>query len=105
MIEKGINENCIQQIYRLFARMVYGGAAVPVDKEGRIRIDDLEMRPDVQEEVIRRWAKITDENLAQYADLQGYHEEFLRLFGFGFPTVDYNADVDINLQLPSSSLK
>ena len=100
MLAKGINESCIEQIYRLFAKRLYDGAVIPIDKEGRIRIDDLEMRADVQEEVLRRWKEINDENIAQYTDLKGYHAEFLKLFGFGLNGVDYQADVEPDIKLP-----
>lgn len=98
MKEKGVNENCIQQMYRLFAKRLYAGGRVEVDGEGRIRIDDQEMREDIQAEVKRRWTRMTSENLAQLADLEGYQEDFLKLFGFGFKEVDYNADVEQDLR-------
>jgi enoyl-[acyl-carrier protein] reductase/trans-2-enoyl-CoA reductase (NAD+) len=93
MKEKGINETCIAQINRLFRERLYTGGAVPVDSEGRIRIDDLEMREDVQAEVKRLWATITSENVREQSDIAGYHSDFLRLFGFGYQGVDYAADV------------
>ena len=99
---KGIYEGCIAQIYRLFATRLYTGGPIPVDEQGLIRADDFELRADVQSEVIKRWEKLTNENLAQLADLDGYHEEFLRLFGFGLADVDYNADVDHQQKLPSA---
>ncbi len=94
MTQKGLEENCIQQIQRLFAERLYVGQAVPVDSAGRIRVDDREMREDVQREVQALWDKVSTENVRQIADVAGYEEDFLHLFGFGFPQVDYNADVD-----------
>lgn len=102
MKAKGIYEDCIAQIYRLFATRLYTGGPVPVDEQGLIRVDDLELRADVQSEVNKRWEKLTNENFAQLADLDGYHEEFLRLFGFGLAGVDYSADVDYQQKLPSA---
>src|SRR3989338_5035596 len=99
---KGIYEGCIAQIYRLFATRLYAGGPIPVDEQGLIRVDDFELRADVQSEVNKRWEKLTNENLAQLADLDGYHQEFLRLFGFGLAGVDYTADVDHAQKLPSA---
>lgn len=102
MKTKGIYEDCIAQIYRLFATRLYAGGLIPVDEQGLIRVDDFELRADVQSEVNTRWEKLTNENLFQLADIDGYHEEFLRLFGFGLKGVDYNADVDHAQKLPSA---
>ncbi len=99
MKEKDIDENCIQQIHRLLAERLYTGKNIPVDPEGRVRVDDLEMREDVQREVISRWGKINSENLKNFADLEGYHADFLKLFGFGVPGVDYTADVPHDIRL------
>ena len=102
MKTKGIYEDCIAQICRLFAARLYAGGPIPVDEQGLIRVDDFELRADVQSEVNKRWEKLTNENLAQLADLDGYRQEFLRLFGFGLAGVDYNADVDHTQKLPSA---
>ncbi len=93
MKEKGLHEGCIEQVDRLFRDRLYKGGAVPVDGEGRIRVDDWEMREDVQAEVKRFWETVDTENLLKQADWPGYHSDFLRLFGFGFAGVDYAADV------------
>jgi enoyl-[acyl-carrier protein] reductase / trans-2-enoyl-CoA reductase (NAD+) len=81
--EKNILEGCIEQIYRLFAVELYGGRAPRLDAAGLIRMDDLEMRADVQREVNELYARVTSENLKSVSDLSGYRAEFLRLFGFG----------------------
>lgn len=94
MKEKGIHEGCIEQCYRLFEDRVYGGD-LKLDEANRIRIDDLEMREDVQKEVKEIWEKVTNENLRECADVEGFREDFLKLFGFGFDNVDYEADVEI----------
>ncbi len=103
MKEKGIYEDCIAQIDRLFRTRLYASGPILVDNHGLIRMDDLEIRPDVQAQVQHNWDKLTDSNLAQLADLDGYREDFLRLFGFGLKGVDYNADVDPEQKLPSLS--
>jgi enoyl-[acyl-carrier protein] reductase/trans-2-enoyl-CoA reductase (NAD+) len=94
MKEKGLHEGCIEQIQRLFAERLYNGASPQLDDQGRIRIDDWEMRPEVQEAVEAIWPAVTTENLSSLTDIAGYREEFLRLFGFGFPGVDYEAEAD-----------
>ena len=94
MKEKGVHEDCIAQIYRLFSNRLFTGKAIPIDEDGRIRIDDFEMRADIQEEVERLWENVDTQNVQRIADVKGYEEDFLKLFGFGLPQVDYNADVN-----------
>jgi len=94
MKEKGLHEGCIEQIQRLFAERLFNGAELQVDEAGRIRIDDWEMRPDVQEAVDKIWPVVTTENLGEITDIAGYRQEFLRLFGFGFEGVDYDAETE-----------
>jgi enoyl-[acyl-carrier protein] reductase/trans-2-enoyl-CoA reductase (NAD+) len=93
MKAEGIHEGCIEQIQRLFEQRLYAGD-VPTDDKGRIRIDDWEMRDDVQAKVKELWAKATSENLTDIGDLEGYKQDFLNLFGFGFKNVDYKADTN-----------
>jgi len=73
---------------------LYTGNEVPVDEKGRIRIDDLEMRSDVQEKVAKLWIEAVTENLAEIGDLEGYRKDFYNLFGFDVPGVDYKADAN-----------
>lgn len=101
MKEKGIHEGCIEQIQRLYADRLYSGGEVPVDEKGRIRIDDWEMREDVQKQIAQLWGESTTENLVEIGDLAGYKQDFLNLFGFGFEGVDYNADTNEMVMIPS----
>lgn len=94
MKEAGIHEGCIEQIQRLYQDRLYTGNAIPTDEKGRIRIDDWEMREDVQEKVATLWKQATTENLAEIGDLEGYRKDFLNLFGFDFDGVDYKADAN-----------
>lgn len=94
MKAKGIHEGCIEQIDRLFRQRLYTGHDVPVDEQGRIRIDDWEMREDVQQEVAALWTGATTDTLPQTGDLPGYKSDFLHLFGFGFDGVDYGAEAN-----------
>ena len=94
MKEEGIHEGCIEQIQRLYQERLYTGNEVPVDEKGRIRIDDLEMRPDVQEKVAKLWVEAVTENLAEIGDLEGYRKDFYNLFGFDVDGVDYKAETN-----------
>ena len=94
MKEEGIHEGCIEQIQRLYQERLFTGKAIPTDEKGRIRIDDWEMRDDVQEKVAILWKQATTETLPEIGDLPGYKQDFLNLFGFGFEGVDYLADAD-----------
>lgn len=101
MKEKGIHEGCIEQIQRLYADRVFSGKEIPLDDKGRIRIDDWEMRDDIQAEIAKLWEIATTENLPVIGDLAGYKQDFLNLFGFGFEGVDYLADADEMVQVKS----
>ncbi|MBG6235328.1 enoyl-[acyl-carrier protein] reductase/trans-2-enoyl-CoA reductase (NAD+) [Pedobacter sp. CAN_A7] len=100
MKEEGIHEGCIEQIARLFQERLYINGETPVDEKGRIRIDDLEMRPDVQQRVAELWADATTETLPGTGDLAGYHKDFFNLFGFEVEGVDYDADVNEIVETP-----
>ena len=101
MKEKNVEENCIQQIYRLFSERLYRNGEIPTDENGFVRIDDYELSPEVQSIVEKNWDMLTEENLEKMADLEGYHQDFLNLFGFDIPGVDYKKDVDPNQPIPS----
>jgi enoyl-[acyl-carrier protein] reductase/trans-2-enoyl-CoA reductase (NAD+) len=103
MKQEGIHEGCIEQIQRLFQERLYTGNAVPLDEKGRIRIDDWEMKADVQEKVAQLWLQATTDTLPQIGDLAGYKQDFLNLFGFGFQGVDYLADTDEMVHVSSIS--
>ncbi|MGG4047643.1 MULTISPECIES: enoyl-ACP reductase FabV [Paenibacillus] len=102
MKEKGIHEGCIEQTYRLFTDRLYTGGKTPVDEVGRIRIDDWELREDVQAEVADIWNSITSDNIYDLTDLHGYRREFFQLFGFETDGVDYEADVNPDVKVPHS---
>lgn len=101
MKEMGIHEGTIEQIQRLYAQRLYKGGEVPLDDKGRIRIDDWEMRDDVQAKVAELWKEAETENLAQIGDLEGYRKDFYNLFGFDYPNVDYKADTNEVVNVPS----
>ena len=94
MKDKGVHEDTIAHIYRLFSTQLCVGCDMRLDESGRIRMDDLELADDVQNEVKRRWPLVTSENLRELADLEGFREDFLKIFGFGIQNVNYEADQD-----------
>lgn len=98
MKEKGTHEGCIEQVYGLFKDSLYGASPI-LDKEGRLRADYKELAPEVQDEVVKLWPTVTNENLNAVTDFAGYKKEFLHLFGFGMDNVDYDADVNPDVKI------
>ncbi len=98
----GSHEECIEQADRLFRDRLYTGNPKP-DEAGRIRLDDWEMADDIQEIVGKRWAEVTTENFGELGDFAGYQSSFLKLFGFGLAGVDYAAEADPAVGVPSLS--
>ena len=94
MKEMNIHEGCLEQIDRMFRTQLYKQSGPDLDDNNRIRMDDWELRDEVQNTVKDIWPKITTENLFELTDYQGYKDEFMKLFGFGIDGVDYEADVD-----------
>jgi enoyl-[acyl-carrier protein] reductase/trans-2-enoyl-CoA reductase (NAD+) len=101
MKAKGTHEDCIEQMVRLFNERLYGDD-LQLDNAGRIRVDDWEMEPDVQQAVADIWPGITSETLCAQSDYAAYQKNFLNLFGFELPGVDYDEDVEVELDLPSA---
>ena len=98
MKDAGLHEGCIEQIIRLYKERLYGAAAagasiVPVDEGGRIRLDDWEMRPDIQKAVVERIAGVTEDNIYETSDIDGFKHDFLEAHGFDVAGIDYAADV------------
>lgn len=100
MKEKGLHEGCMEQMYRLYHDRL-SASPVPVDAEGFIRLDDWEMRPEIQQEVAQLWDELDTENVSRLADIEGYWEDFYHMFGFHLPGVDYSASVDPEVAIPS----
>jgi enoyl-[acyl-carrier protein] reductase/trans-2-enoyl-CoA reductase (NAD+) len=100
MKAEGTHEGCIEQIQRLFATQVYAPSGPKFDEAGRVRVDDLEMKPEVQAAVAAIWPGVTTENLPALTDIAGYRSEFLKLFGFGLPGIDYEADIEPHVLMP-----
>ncbi|MGO9413392.1 MAG: enoyl-ACP reductase FabV [Spirochaetia bacterium] len=101
MKERGTHEGCIEQMNRLFRDRLYTGGPIPVDEAGRIRLDERELDPTVQEKVRELFAQVTTENLPQLSDFEGYRKELSRICGFDSPGVNYTEDVDPRVRIPS----
>ncbi len=101
MKEKNLHEGCIEQIYRLCKERLYANDSVPTDEKGLIRIDDWEMRDDVQAAVAEIWPQVTDSNLNDITDLMGYRHDFYNLFGFDVEGIDYQQDVNQEVEIDS----
>lgn len=97
MKNAGLHEEIIEHIYRLFATQLAAGASENLDEEGRIRMDDVELSEPIQGELKRLWPLVTTENLPEFGDLEGFRSDFLKIFGFGFDGVDYDAEQDPTL--------
>ncbi len=100
MKENNVHEGCIEQIQRLYTERLFLDT-VPVDTEGRIRIDDWEMRSDIQEKVAELWAEASTETLSAIGDLEGYKTEFFNLFGFKFDGIEYEKETNELVGIPS----
>ena len=101
MKEEGVHEGTIEQIQRLYQDRLYTGKPIELDEKGRIRIDDWEMRDDIQAKVAALWPQATTENLASLGDLEGYRKDFYNLFGFDVEGVDYDADANEIVEIES----
>lgn len=101
MKQEGSHEGCIEQINGLFRQGLYSDAPI-LDDAGRLRMDGKELSDHIQQAVADLWDKVTTESIDTLTDYNGYHNEFLRLFGFGYSHVDYDADV--NAQVPLANL-
>lgn len=93
MKAEGLHEGCIEQMNRLFLDRLAGDTET--DEKGRIRMDDYEMRQEVQDRIAGVWETIDSESVQELADIEGFWEEFYQMFGFRYDNVDYTEDVEI----------
>ena len=100
MKEQNLHEDCIEQMYRMMHDRICVDKVV-TDEKNLIRMDDYEMKPEVQKAVEEIWNTVSADNIKEVADIDGYWEEFYEIFGFGIDGVDYDADVDIQVEIPS----
>lgn len=102
MKEKNLHEDCIEQMYRMVHDRLCQEEVV-TDEQGLIRMDDYEMRPEVQDEVMKLWKEVNKDNIQQLGDIDEYWKEFYQIFGFRIEGVDYEEDCDIQGGIPSLS--
>lgn len=93
MKEAGLHEGCIEQMNRLFLEKLAGEPET--DEAGQIRLDDYEMRDDIQNKIDAVWENVDSESIQELGDIKGYWDEFYHMFGFGYDNVDYTEDVEI----------
>ena len=96
MKEQGTHEGCIEQMQRLFSTKLYGQDKVPVDGERLLRVDDLELDPEIQRQVAERLSQMDESNFKEIGDFDGFQQEFLNLNGFGLEGVDYAKRTDVD---------
>ncbi len=96
MKDKNIHEGCIEQMYRMLHEKLYNGKGVITDAQQRIRVDDWEMRDDVQEEVRRVWQLVNDDTVREYTDIEGFTKDFYNIHGFMFDGVNYEEEVAVS---------
>jgi len=92
MKDKNVHENCIEQIYRLFSDKLLN---LSVDEKGRIRLDDFEMRDDIQNEIEKLWKTLNEDEKLVIGDLESFKSDYSKLHGFGYKNIDYSEDVDL----------
>lgn len=93
MREAGFHEGCVEQIVRLYNSMYDSNTTL--DENNRYRMDDLELKDEIQDHCKATWLKLTDENLTDITDYNLYKQEFLKLFGFNVDGIDYDEDVTL----------
>ena len=103
MKKAGTHEGCIQQMERLFREKLFGSQGPVVDENQLVRMDDWEMREEIQQEVSQDWESVDTATVQSLCDIDGYWEDFYQIFGFAVPGVDYDADVEIQVDIPSIS--
>jgi len=99
MKEAGCHEGCIEQTTRFFNTQLYGGGELRVDEGGRIRMDELELQPEIQQYVADNWSSVAEDNLDTLTDFDGYKQAFLEMHGFEVAGTDYDADVDVEVDI------
>ena len=98
--ENNLDEDCIHQIHRLYSEHLYADSPLRLDEENRVRMDDIELREDIQLRIEKLWPELNTENLREWTSYDTYKAAFLKLFGFGLSGVDYDADVSEQRDIP-----
>ncbi|TQF69708.1 enoyl-ACP reductase FabV [Pseudoalteromonas luteoviolacea] len=91
--EDGTYEGTIEQIHGLFNENLYSDAP-RFDEGGHLFQNYKELEEGVQARIQHIWDTVDTDTIDSLTDYEGYHNEFLKLFGFGVEGVDYDADVN-----------
>ena len=100
MEKKQIHENAIEQIARMYQEKLFINTPI-LDQTGQIRMDDWELREDVQSEIEAFWEKLYAHEVIDFSYIDEYWVAFRQLFGFDLPNIDYSKDVNPNVAIPS----
>ena len=98
MKKKNLEEGPLEQMRRLFTDFLCAAQPMKLDEARRLRLDDREMRSDVQADVAAIWPRVTTENLREITDFAGFQKEFRGLFGFEVEGVDYEQPAETDLK-------
>lgn len=98
MKEQGTYEGVIEQIQALFIENLYGENP-RFDEAGRLSQNYKELEDSVQDQVTDIWNAVDTDTIDELTDYVAYHQEFLKLFGFGVDGVDYDADVSTLVEI------
>jgi len=98
MKKRNLEEGPLEQMRRLFTDFLCTGQAPKLDEARRLRLDDREMRPDVQADVAALWPQVNTENLREVSEFAGFQREFRGLFGFEVEGVDYEQPTETDLR-------
>ena len=90
-----VHESTLQHKHRLFKDMVYGQQRL-VDEKNRIRIDHYEMQANIQTEIDAMARQYENDTIFQLAGTKQFIDEFHHIHGFKIPTVNYDADVNMD---------
>lgn len=99
MRERGIHEDPIHQMVRLFTEHIGPGATPRLDDASRIRLDDRELDSAIQSEIIRVWDQVNTDNFRKLSDYDAFKRGFRQLFGFEVDGIDYSVAVDIDASI------
>ena len=98
MKKKNLEEGPLEQMLRMYTDFLCASQPMKLDESRRLRLDDREMRSDVQAEVAALWPQVATENLRAITDFAGFQREFRGLFGFEVEGVDYEQPTETDLK-------
>ncbi|MFI6446733.1 enoyl-[acyl-carrier-protein] reductase FabV [Kitasatospora sp. NPDC050543] len=94
-------QTTVDQAEALWNRMT-GHADLGLDDQGRIRLDDWEMNPEVQAAVRAVWDRVGSDDLAVSTDTEWFRDQVGQLYGWNVPGVDYVTPAETTVPWPAS---